>query len=177
MPEIDGAYRVELAGADTEITFVEGAAADSKQRFFATLEEAKDDAGNHLRDQLKRIPGRLEDVEALGEEDIEQRVAEPPDAEPPDAEPPDADSPDEAASGIGGYYHLIYEDVDTRIHFWDDSEPRGEDDYDTFEEAKTVAVEYLKLCIEEGGFHEEVKEELPAALARIKALEESEVPR
>lgn len=167
MTETEGAYRVKFAGADSEIDFIVGATPDAARGSFATLADAKAAAADHLGEQQARIAEMIATLDTLGEADV-ARVEE---------EPPEPAEPEAAAGGYGGAYHVIFEDVDTRIQFWDDSEPMGEADHETFEAAQAAALEYLRWCLEDGGFHEEITEELPAAIKRVEALQESDVPR
>ena len=149
-------FRVEGAGVETTITFVAGETADPDHWVFATLEDAKAAARGHLEEQQALIAERLAALDELAESDLAQ-------------------GEDLVEESSGGAFHVIFEDVDTRIQFWDDSEPMGAGDFPTFADAKTAALEYLRWCLEDGPFHEEIKEDLPAAIARIEALGESDI--
>jgi hypothetical protein len=156
MSDADKMFRVEGYGVETTITLVEGETADPDRWVFATLEDAKAAARDHLEEQQALIAERLTALDELAESDVAQ-------------------GEDLVEESSGGAYHVIFEDVDTRIQFWDDSEPMGAGDFETFAGAKTAALEYLRWCLEDGAFHEEIKEDLPAAIARIEALEESDI--
>ncbi len=156
MSGADKMFRVEGTGVETTITFVEGETADPDRGIFAALEDAKAVARGHLEEQQALIGDRLTALDELAEPDVVQ-------------------GEDLVEESSGGAFHVIFEDVDTRIQFWDDSEPMGAGDFPTFAEAKTAALEYLRWCLEDGAFHEEIKEDLPAAIARIEALEESAI--
>jgi hypothetical protein len=156
MSETDKMFRVEGTGVETTITFVEGETADPDRGTFAALEDAKAAARAHLEEQQALIGERLAAIDDLAESDLAQ-------------------GEELVEESSGGAFHVIFEDVDTRIQFWDDSEPMGAGDFPAFADAKTAALEYLRWCLEDGAFHEEIKEDLPAAIARIEALEESDI--
>jgi hypothetical protein len=149
-------FRVEGTGVETTVTFVEGETADPDRGIFAGLEDAKAAARAHLEEQQALIAERLAALDDLAESDVAQ-------------------GEDLVEESSGGAFHVFFEDVDTRIQFWDDSEPMGAGDFHAFADAKTAALDYLRSCLEHDGFHEEIKEELPAAIARIEALSESDI--
>ena len=156
MSGVDKMFRVDGTGVETTISFVEGETADPDRGIFAALEDAKAAARSHLEEQQSLLGERLAALDELDESEVAQ-------------------GEDVVEESSGGAFHVIFEDVDTRIQFWDDSEPMGAGDFQVFAEAKTAALEYLRWCLEGGAFHEEIKEDLPAAIARIEALEESAI--
>ena len=156
MSGADKMFRVEGTGVETTITLVEGETADPDRGIFAALEDAKAAARGHLEEQQALIAERLTALDELAESEVAQ-------------------GEDLVEESSGGAFHVIFEDVDTRIQFWDDSEPMGAGDFPAFADAKTAALEYLRWCLEDGAFHEEIKEDLPTAIARIEALEESDI--